>query len=64
MTDIIITWTAPIDGGSEITKYVISVDDSSIDIFDPLQTTYTITGLTGGQQYTISITAFNKYGES
>lgn len=60
------TWSAPSNkGGLELTKYVISDSATiNIDVTDISLTSYTKTGLTAGQIYKFSITAFNSIGKS
>ena len=45
-----LNWTAPFDGGSEITKYQLSTDDGASWQDIGVVTTYTITGLTNGTE--------------
>ena len=61
-----LTWTAPSNkGGLELTKYVISDSATiNVDITDVSLTSYTKTGLTAGQIYKFSITAYNSIGKS
>jgi predicted phage tail protein len=61
-----LTWTAPSNkGGLELTKYVISDSATiNIDVTNVALTSYTKTGLTAGQIYKFSITAYNSIGKS
>lgn len=59
----VIYWPQPEDGGSELLGYTLIYLDNSIDILAS-QTTWTITDLTGGENYNIEIQAYNKYGSS
>ena len=67
----IITWTPPAsDGGSAITSYVITATDSSGNTITKTITgndatsSYTLTGLTNGTAYTISVVPVNAAGAS
>lgn len=60
---ILLTWTAPDNGGSTLTKYVIRAAGVSVDVL-PNQTTYSSSNFTTGQNYTFSIVAVNSLGES
>ncbi len=64
-----LSWTAPDDGGSAITKYVIVVAKArdtkpfiTIDDIAPTTRSYTVTGLTASTSYNISIRAENSIG--
>ncbi len=64
-----LSWTAPDDGGSPITKYVIVVAKTgdtkpliTIDNIDSTTRSYTVTGLTASTSYNISIRAENDIG--
>lgn len=61
-----VSFTAGADGGSSITNYKYSVDGSTYTAFDPSQTTspLTITGLTNGTLYPVTIRAVNAIGDS
>lgn len=64
-SQIVFTWSPPINnGGSTVLGYTIDFSDGTVVKFDngALDNTYTVTGLTGGQTYTASIAAYNKYG--
>lgn len=71
-TQVALTWTAPSDGGAQITRYtvtpyiggtaqtarVVQVNGT------PAATTATVTGLTNGTAYTFRVTATNSVGTS
>ena len=59
---VALSWATPAsDGGSEITRYEVSSDGSNwTDVGDV--TGYTVTGLTNGQSYTLSVRAVNAVG--
>lgn len=62
-----VTWTPPsFDGFTPITGYRISAspDNHTRVISDPLARTGTLTGLTNGTAYTLSVNAINAAGES
>jgi len=61
-----VSFTAGANGGSAITNYKYSVDGSTYIAFDPAQTTspLTITGLTNGTLYPVTIRAVNAVGDS
>lgn len=64
-SQIVFTWSPPKNnGGSAVLGYSIDFSDGTSVLFDTgaLATTYTVTGLTGGQTYTARIAAYNKYG--
>ena len=63
-----LTWAAPAsDGGSAITKYQYKVSPGAGNWTDILNsataTTYTVTGLTNGTEYTLQVRAVNEKGE-
>ena len=65
-----ISWTpltAPDNGDSEITSYIVLWDNGAgsvtIELLDELTTSRTITGLTGGKTYQFKVKAVNIYGE-
>lgn len=74
MADILVSWTAPAsDGGSTITNYIVahtsgpSIDTASATTTvtsDGTTTSYTITGLASGTQYTVAVAARNAVGDS
>jgi hypothetical protein len=58
-------WSAPLnDGGTPITEYRISYDTTVVSGISPEQTSYTLTGLTNGVDYTFSMVAINADGPS
>jgi len=64
-----ITWTIPVsDGGSSITRYLVTASDSSISPCElPVDSTTTVfqcvlTGLTNGVAYTFTVSAVNVLG--
>ena len=63
-----LTWEAPENGGSDLTTYKLSWKPSlaggasSATVKAPL-TRYRITGLTNGEEYTITLSAWNRLGE-
>ncbi len=61
-TQINVTWTAPNDNGSNIDLYKIFRDGSQIDT--TTNTSYSLTGLTQGTSYTITVYANNSVGDS
>jgi hypothetical protein len=69
-TSITLTWTAladPATGNSPILSYSLywnegTLSSPSVALIDSLVTTYTISGLTGGQTYSFIIAARNIYG--
>jgi hypothetical protein len=66
---VILSWTAPSDGGSVITGYEITYSPvgsiaSPITVSDGAATSFTVTGLTNGTTYTFSIKAINFIGSS
>lgn len=61
-----LTFTAGSTGGSSITNYKYSTDNSTYTAFDPAQTSspLTISGLTNGQSYSFYLKAVNANGDS
>ncbi|BDF03547.1 leucine-rich repeat protein [[Clostridium] hylemonae] len=58
-----LTWTAPAsDGGSEITRYEVSMNGGTWKATGGTTTTYTVTGLTNGTEYTFQVRAVNEKG--
>ena len=58
-----LTWTAPAsDGGSEITRYEVSMNGGTWKATGGTTTTYTVTGLTNGTEYTFQVRAVNGKG--
>jgi hypothetical protein len=59
-----VSWTAPAsDGGSPITSYVVTASHGGQTCTTTGATACTVTGLTGGQLYTIRVRALNAKGE-
>jgi len=59
-----VTWTAPADGGSPITKYIVtSSAGQSLTVDAPALTAH-FTGLTNGTTYTFTVVARNGVGDS
>ncbi len=67
-TQITATWSEPADGGADITGYTVNYreEGKAIQAHDHsgTGTTTTITGLTNGKRYAVSILATNKAGNS
>ena len=66
-TQVALSWSAPNNGGSSITDYIIqySADNSSWSTFSDgtsTATSATVTGLTNGQQYYFKVAAVNSVG--
>lgn len=61
-----LTFTAGANGGSSITNYKYSTDNSTYTAFDPAQTSspLTISGLTNGQSYAFYLKSVNANGDS
>jgi trimeric autotransporter adhesin len=61
-----LTFTAGNDGGSSITNYKYSTDNSTYTAFSPAQTSspLTISGLTNGQSYSFYLKSVNSNGDS
>jgi hypothetical protein len=63
-----VSWTAPSDGGSAITKYTVTpyigatAQTPTVVTGSPPDTTATITGLTNGTSYTFTVSATNAIG--
>ena len=61
--EVTLSWTAPNDGGSAITDYEYSLDGGSTwTSLSTTGTSATITGLTNGTTYSVSIRAINAVG--
>ena len=64
-TTATVSWTAPSDGGSQITSYTVTASPgpaTAVVNGTPPATTATVTGLTNGTAYTCSVTASNALG--
>ncbi len=60
-----VQWAAPLDGGSPITGYTVTVSPGGVTVNVPAGTTVTrVTGLTNGTAYTVSVVAANAAGTS
>ncbi|KAF4690533.1 immunoglobulin super DCC subclass member [Perkinsus olseni] len=59
-----LNWTAPADNGAMILRYIISDDDDKTYTVDGHDTSYTVTGLSRGSDYTFYIIAKNSKGDS
>jgi hypothetical protein len=60
-----ISFTAPSsNGGNDITSYKYSIDDEDYITISSSSTSFTITGLTNGDEYTIYLRASNDIGNS
>ncbi|EER00116.1 cell adhesion molecule, putative [Perkinsus marinus ATCC 50983] len=58
-----LNWTAPADNGAMILRYIISEGDNTYTV-DGHDTSYTVTGLSRGSDYTFYIVAKNSQGDS
>jgi hypothetical protein len=65
-SSLVVNFTAGADGGSSITNYKYSIDGINYIAFDPAKITspVTITGLTNGTAYPVTILAVNSVGDS
>ncbi len=68
LTSAVLTWAAPANNGSPITRYVITpyrdgVVQTAVEV-DPAATTRTLNGLTAGSSYTFRVAAVNDIGTS
>ena len=63
---LVISFTAPTDGGAPITNYKYSIDGINFIALTPAKTTspITITGLSNGTSYNVQIKAVNSVGDS
>lgn len=59
---VVLSWTPPVNNGSEITHYVVSASDGKS--FDCKTTTCTLEGLTNDLEYTFTVVAHNAVGVS
>ncbi|HEV2346280.1 MAG TPA: fibronectin type III domain-containing protein [Actinocrinis sp.] len=65
-----VTWTAPANGGSQITSYTVTpyagntALTSTTVVGNPAATSTTVPGLTNGTSYTFTVTATNAIGTS
>ncbi|MGW2162070.1 fibronectin type III domain-containing protein [Nonomuraea sp. NPDC001699] len=60
---IVVSWAAPPDGGSPITGYTVTADPGGAAVEAGADaTTATLSGLTNGTAYTVSVVARNKAG--
>lgn len=57
---VILAWTAPADGGEPIDYYVVYQD--GVDVAHATNTSYTVMGLTNGQEYHFKVAAHNSAG--
>jgi len=60
-------WSAPADGGSDITKYIVTLTDEDGNEVDEAETTdtdYTFEDLDPETEYTVTVVAVNGIGES
>lgn len=72
LSSISIQWVAPDDGGSDLTRYILKMNEgtgsSTFNIIDdaiaPGDTTYTKSSLTAGQNYRFILIAVNAVGQS
>ena len=61
------SWTAPANGGSAITSYLVSAYNADTGLFTCTTTTLTtctVTGLTNGTPYSLTVVAINAAGRS
>jgi len=59
-----LSWTAPDDGGSPITKYVLTRDGVRVFTGDASQRSFVDSGVKTGQTYAYKVKAVNGYGAS
>ncbi len=59
---VILSWTAPADGGGAITRYEYQQDDGAWTTTGGTTTSYTVTGLTNGIEYSFKVRAVNAMG--
>lgn len=63
---LVVSWTAPVsDGGAAITQYVVTATaGSSVKTCTTSSLTCTVTGLTNGTEYSVTVSASNVAGSS
>ncbi len=61
-TEVIVTWTAPADGGSAITGYTVSASPGPATATTAGATSAAVTNLSNGISYTFTVTATNSVG--
>jgi titin len=61
---VTVSWTAPYNGGLEITRYRITSNTGSFTDVSGVLTTGIVTGLTNGTAYTFTVVATNAAGDS
>ncbi len=66
--EVLLSWSAPSDGGSEITSYSIKVvtpsrEESVVDTRSN-EVSFSLSDLTNGETYTVAVAAVNAIGES
>ena len=59
-----VSWSAPNNGGSQITGYTVTSSPDSLTCTTTGATSCTVTGLTNGTAYTFTVTATNAIGSS
>ncbi|MFQ6172861.1 cell wall-binding repeat-containing protein [Oryzobacter sp. R7] len=59
-----VSWTAPANGGSPITKYTVKAEPGGRTATTTGATSVVVTGLTNGTAYTFTVTATNAIGTS
>ena len=59
-----VSWTAPANGGSAITRYTVTASPGGKTAITTGATTADVTGLTNGTAYTFTVTATNTWGTS
>jgi titin len=61
-SQVALTWTAPSDGGSPITRYEVSSNNGSSWVTASSNSNHTFTGLNNGTSYTFKVRAVNAIG--